>query len=146
MNALEITRPHELSVWVTTQFEAQHHWPEAPDEVAFLRTLHRHVFHVYVEVSIDHSRQLEFIMLKRYIEGVCQRIPNNSTWSCEQMAFFIESSMYYDYDYEWAIIRVSEDGENGSTLHVRKGSSKFDHEKLRRVYEVDALESKMRPI
>jgi len=39
-------------IWITTQKAMFHKYPDAPDEVSFLRNEHRHMFHfkIYLEV------------------------------------------------------------------------------------------------
>jgi len=108
------------SVWVSFRFEGFHRWPEAPPEVAFLRTRHRHVFHVKAWKSVKHDdRDVEFILLKREVEGFCQARsqyekehgPNDITnWSCEKWARTLIEEFYLDG------CEVSEDGENGALL------------------------------
>lgn len=65
----------KTEVFCTLQVEGTHNWPGCPyDEVAYLRDMHRHVFHIkaYKEVFHD-DRDQEFIMLKhgihRYLVG-----------------------------------------------------------------------------
>jgi hypothetical protein len=55
---------------VTWQFEGLHCWPSAPDEVAFLRSPHRHIFHCRARLEVFHQdREVEFILLKRNLES-----------------------------------------------------------------------------
>lgn len=101
-----------MTVFCTTQFEGFHRWPDAPDEVAFLRERHRHIFHVRLEVEVNHDdRNIEFILLKRrldeHIAGNLRRV-NTSTWSCETWARDIAEA------FDAVRVEVSEDGENGS--------------------------------
>ncbi len=39
-------------IWVTFQREGIHQYPDAPEEVAFLRHPHRHVFHLKVWIGL----------------------------------------------------------------------------------------------
>ena len=49
-------------VVVKTTFSALHAWPECPyEDVAFLRTPHRHVFYVTMKIQTTEDRELEFI-------------------------------------------------------------------------------------
>jgi len=45
------------TIWakITTQFEGIHKYPNAPDEMAFLRFDHRHIFHVTVWIEQFHK-------------------------------------------------------------------------------------------
>ena len=62
-------------IWITTSMEGFHAYPDAPDEVAFLRNRHRHLFHfrVYIEVFHD-DREIEFFMFKRDVEKMIKFI------------------------------------------------------------------------
>jgi hypothetical protein len=112
-------------VWVTNQFEALHCWPEAPEEVAFLRNPHRHIFHVKVTVQTAKDREVEFFMLQ---SEVYNSILNLDKWgntdsnqlgiyyiplSCEKIAEsiykYLQKIGYYVLEVE-----VNEDNENGA--------------------------------
>lgn len=107
-------------IYINTQFEGFHCWPEAPDEVLFLRNLHRHIFKVKVVVRVHHlARQVEFFILKREIDrflqnGLMMQLENDPSMSCETMAERIyKNFMQY---YSLAQVEVSEDGENGAII------------------------------
>lgn len=110
-------------VYVTTSFEGFHQWRHAPEEVAFLRDLHRHIFGVKVKVVVSHSdRDVEFFMLKKDVEGVIDilkaRLKTETGKSCEMMA----SEIYEDlrqFQYTIAQVEVNEDGENGAILKIK---------------------------
>lgn len=106
-------------VYVTTQFVAFHRWTEAPDEVAFLRQFHRHVFHVKMLMHVAHNdRDLEFFILKARLEAYIQSklVGRYVDWSCETMATMILNQ------FEAAQVDVSEDGENGAVVIETKPS------------------------
>ncbi len=111
-------KPSGVFVVVRTSFEGFHRWPDAPDEVAFLRDLHRHVFHVRAVKRVGHvDRDVEFILLKREIDGCIQctipaRAEGVSTWSCERWA--VELLERFDLEE----CEVSEDGENGAVVRA----------------------------
>jgi len=50
------------NIIINLEFEATHCWPECPiEEVAFLRSPHRHVFHVQMKRDVAHDdRDVEF--------------------------------------------------------------------------------------
>ena len=48
----EIERRVKKSIWVTFQKEGIHKYPDAPDEVDFLRYPHRHMFHFKVQIEV----------------------------------------------------------------------------------------------
>lgn len=82
-----------LGIIVRTQFEGIHCYPDAPEEVAFLRTPHRHIFHIEVEIETFHDdRELEFIMVKHEIDkfiAIGPTVEKNETLgsqSCEIIA------------------------------------------------------------
>ena len=108
------------SIFVTLPFTSFHRWPEAPDSVAFLRSLHRHVFGVRVEVIVSHNdRQVEFFMLQSFVGSVISShlmpaLSENRAMSCEMMAAFILEKLQPDYTV--LSVTVDEDGENGATV------------------------------
>lgn len=107
-------------VFATTQFEAYHHWEDAPDQVHFLRNTHRHIFHVKVTLDVEHDdRDIEFIMLKHDIERYTKEVfhrANLDQSSCEMMAQALHRHLLLcEYD-DPMTIEVSEDGENGAIL------------------------------
>lgn len=107
-----------VTIWGTTQFEAFHRWPDAPDACAFLRHLHRHMFHVRWEVpgSADPQyidrRVVEFILKSQEVRLACiaqANLPTTESWSCEHWARWIGE------EFNFTRVEVSEDGENGAT-------------------------------
>lgn len=104
----------KIRVFATTSFEGFHHWPDAPEEVAFLRVLHRHRFHVRAEVNVTHDdRDVEFILLQRKVAAEIARIQASedvSCWSCERWARELIERLDLD------ACEVNEDGENGARL------------------------------
>ena len=109
--------PTRTSVWVTTSFVGFHYWEQAPEEVAFLRNVHRHVFHVKATVDVSHSdRDVEFFILKRNLNIYCQKFEGTTfTYSCEQLAAFLGDWLQAD-NFVVRSVEVSEDGENGARV------------------------------
>lgn len=109
-------------ITIKFQFEGIHRWPDAPEEVKFLRDLHRHMFHVEAMIEVKHNdRDLEFIMVKRALEEYVQRNKNDwpETISCEQIAEGLIHYIDQLYGGDRSIsVNVSEDGENGATVSV----------------------------
>ena len=101
-------------IWITTSFEGFHSYPDAPDEVSFLRNKHRHMFHfrVYIEVFHD-DREIEFFMFKRDVERMIKFISINDK-SCEMISDELHSAIKAKYPNRSMTIEVSEDLENGS--------------------------------
>lgn len=103
-------------------FEGFHCWPTAPDEVAFLRDRHRHVFHVRAWAPVKHEdRDIEFILLGRELRQWCLSQRNReiagdaevTSWSCETWCRkLIEAFPYLRQ------VEVLEDGENGAVVNA----------------------------
>lgn len=122
-----VARVDSITTTIKTQFEGIHCYPDAPDEVSFLRYPHRHIFHVIVELDVfDDDREIEFIMAKhklnKWLEakkdfnGVVQM----GTTSCEQMAKAIITFMadiVPSGNKREIFVTVMEDGENGATAY-----------------------------
>ena len=108
------------SVWVTHQFAAYHHWKQAPEQVAFLRHDHRHMFHVRLEIEVSHNnRDVEFFMLKaELIEHIdLNFLERHDVGSCEMIA----EQLYLwtkNNAYRFLSVTVSEDNENGATIRA----------------------------
>lgn len=101
-----------MMIVVNLQFEGFHHWPKAPVEHAFLRSRHRHMFHVRAGKRVTHGdREIEIIDLKRRMQKWIDRLgPEFGTKSCEQLAEdFVDE---FDLDF----CSVMEDGENGALV------------------------------
>ena len=105
-------------VKIKFQFEGMHCWPNAPKEVAFLRSMHRHVFHVSAVIEVFHDdRDLEFILVKRYLEKQVANTRWPKSASCEHMATVIASMIRQRYgSNRYVFVEVSEDGENGALV------------------------------
>lgn len=106
---------NNATVWFTTQVEGFHFWLDAPKEVSFLRDKHRHVFHIRVEIEVNHDdRDVEFIMAKREVDQYMTDNPINGPESCEMIARRIGEN----FDGHWSVVSVtvSEDNENGATV------------------------------
>lgn len=107
-------------VIVRGQYEFTHCYPEAPDEVSYLRDLHRHLFNYEVEIEVYHDdRELEFIMVKHVLEDfLATRYTLWSTrTSCEQMADSIADCLQSKYGFlRYLSVKVFEDNENGAKI------------------------------
>lgn len=106
---------------VRTKFEALHRWKDAPLHVQFLRSYHRHIFHVTVYIDVDHNeRQVEFFTFKTKLDEWIRNVFGPSygaeglylhrlEFSCETMAEMILTQFE-----DATSVEVSEDGENGA--------------------------------
>lgn len=104
-------------VWIKTQFEGFHRWKDAPDDVAFLRDFHRHVFHVKIGVEVGgDNREVEFFQFKRKVEHYLDKYWHKTQFenSCEQIAVAIGTH------FDAFFVEVSEDGENGAFVTFSK--------------------------
>lgn len=111
----------KTSIFVTTSFEGFHCYPDAPEEVAFLRAIHRHLFHVRAELEVSHgNRELEFFLVKRALESYIydrQLGGNLNHKSCEMIAKELLEFLLASYGLSRNMsVEVSEDGENGSIV------------------------------
>lgn len=108
------------SIYVTTSFIAFHCWPEAPEEVSFLRSKHRHKFGVRACFRITEDRQLEFFLVQSEVNSICQHeimpaLKERRSLSCESMALMIYNSLV-SKGLPVTEVEVNEDGENGSII------------------------------
>lgn len=101
-------------IWVTTQFEGFHKYPDAPEGVEFLKNEHRHIFHLKIWIEVFHdNREIEFILFKRYISTLLLSSDLNNK-SCEMIGDQLADEIKIQYPDREIRIEVSEDGENGS--------------------------------
>lgn len=117
--------PPAVYITVRGQYVGFHAYKDAPDEVAFLRNSHRHIFKWQATISVTHDdRELEFFMVKNHIES--QILPFNLTGnlgSCEMQAEFILEGLVNKYGpTRHYIISVSEDGENDGLVEWNTAS------------------------
>ena len=106
--------PSTNMIWITTQFEGFHCYPSAPDEVAFLKNDHRHIFHVKVWIQVFHDdRDIEFFIFKRFVESLLKGGQFNHK-SCEMISDELHTLINATYPNRFIWIEISEDGENGS--------------------------------
>lgn len=117
---LRESRKERTNIWVTFELPGMHRYPNAPDEVAYLRNEHRHIFKFRVEITVHHDdREIEFHMFKnwllsQYSKGTLQLNHN----SCEMLASGLLERILLKYDCSKRTVSVdvSEDGECGATV------------------------------
>ena len=111
-------------VVINTQVEGFHRWEGAPQDVAFLRDLHRHMFHIQMKMSVSGSnREVEIIKLKRFITQKAEWmlsdpvVNKDKNMSCEMMAEYlikVTAGVFgTNRKYECSVL---EDGENGAVV------------------------------
>jgi len=109
----------ESMVWVRFQREGIHKYPAALDdpkltEVSFLGHPHRHIFHFKIWIEVFHNdRDVEFILFKRWLEGLYDGTLELDYKSCEMIADDLHKEIANKYPKRKIWISVSEDNENG---------------------------------
>ena len=118
----EVLRRVKKNIWVTFQKEGIHKYPDAPDEVDFLRYPHRHMFHFKVQIEVyNDDRDIEFFIFKRWLESLyADDILQLDYKSCEMMADDLAKQIKDKYPGRQLSIDVSEDGENGCHVEYTK--------------------------
>lgn len=108
------------SVWVKFDKVGFHRYPDAPDEVAYLRDLHRHIFKFQVQIEVHHDdREIEFHMLKNWLTGLYEGGALEVDYkSCEMLAQELMDKIIakYDCSNRMVSVDVSEDGECGAQV------------------------------
>ncbi len=105
-------------IYVKTQFAGFHRWAEAPSDVEFLRTWHRHNFHVKVTLGVSHNdRQVEFFMFKKELDAYITETFSDAhfEYSCESIAYMILLT-FTRVRYHVVSVEVNEDGDNGAIV------------------------------
>lgn len=110
----------KIEVFCTLQVEGTHNWTDCPyDDVDYLRSPHRHMFHIKAFKVVTHSdRDVEFIILKHAIEDYIAvhyvkseaRIYTFGAMSCEMLAEDLVNA------FDLSRCEVSEDNENGAIV------------------------------
>lgn len=112
----------QTSVFINTEKEFFHRYKDAPEEVWYLRNIHRHLLHIKVEVEVfSDDREIEFIMLKHNIDKYLSTMRYDENDSCEILGNMLLLYVLSEYGHERDIdITISEDGENGVCVTYRK--------------------------
>lgn len=109
-------------IWVTFRREGIHCYPAAitdPNlqDVSFLASPHRHVFHFRVAIDVFHNdRDIEFLQFKRWLESLYSGTLELNYKSCEMIGDDLYLQITNRYPDRNVTIEVSEDGENGCTI------------------------------
>jgi len=111
-------------IYITTQFEAFHKYPDAPEQVSFLRNRHRHMFHVKFYIEVEHNdRDIEFFIFKKQVEILLSNSEVNDS-SCEMIANYLHSKIKLAYPGRKMKIEVNEDQENGCLMEYKNDEKK----------------------
>tara|TARA_R100000734_G_C3287473_1_gene79896 strand:- start:409 stop:825 length:417 start_codon:yes stop_codon:yes gene_type:complete len=118
----QVERQVKKYIWVTFQKEGIHKYPDAPDEVDFLRYPHRHMFHFKVQIEVyNDDRDIEFFIFKRWLESLYADDTLQLDYkSCEMMSDDLARKIKDKYPGRRLAIDVSEDGENGCHVEYPK--------------------------
>jgi hypothetical protein len=106
-------------VWVTFQRKGFHYYPNAPEEVAYLKDRHRHLFKFKVKMEVfSDDREIEFHMMLNLIESWYDSGSLELNYkSCEMLANDLANRLFYHYGSKGnkreCQIDISEDGECG---------------------------------
>lgn len=96
---------------ISWDFIGFHRWQQAPDEVSFLRDLHRHKFICSAKVQVFHNeRDIEFFTLQNLLKSI--EWLNQENDSCEAIAERILIFLQERYPNREIETSVSEDAEN----------------------------------
>lgn len=106
-------------IWVKWTLPGFHAWPDAPDEVSYLRAQHRHLFHFKVALSVQHDdREVEFHLLQTKCKGFyADSVLELNNKSCEMIARELLDKLisHYGTSRSYAV-EVSEDDECGAVV------------------------------
>jgi hypothetical protein len=108
----------DRKIWVTFALPGIHRYPNAPDDVAYLRDPHRHLFKFRVTVNVLHNdREIEFhqflnFCTSQYATGTLQL----NYKSCEMLAEELITVLSEKYKNRLFEVEVSEDGECGAIV------------------------------
>ena len=113
-------------LWITTSYIGWHKYPDAPDDVSYLRYPHRHKFNVRAEFNVPDTsdRYLEFHMVEKTVKdsigivfvshGMLDDNGNPiDVGSCEHQAKLFGEEIHRIYP-ELTSVSVDEDGECGA--------------------------------
>lgn len=111
----------ERYITVRSQFEGLHRWKDAPEEVMFLRSHHRHIFRIHVTIQITgNDRELEYFMVLNRLNKFLQKtfsVDKPMDASCEMIGeIIIHDFLVSTYGSRFYTVEVSEDGENSAII------------------------------
>jgi hypothetical protein len=137
INGSQFTETSMIMIWVTFQLEGFHQWKDAPEEVDYLRNVHRHMFHFKVGLEVfSNDREVEFHILKNFLLemvghdfSLTMNKEIGEGESCEKIAESVRDILQQEYGLRRALdIEVSEDGECGVSLKIIPIGENMGHE------------------
>lgn len=100
---------------ILCQFDALHYWEDAPQEVYYLKNLHRHTFGVILYIEQKHNdREVEYYILKDWLQNQLHQMDKPIKFSCEQYAYKIYELINKQYPNRKMKIEVNEDHQQGA--------------------------------
>lgn len=100
---------------VRWEFEGFHSYPDAPNEVAFLKNHHRHLFKCSAKIEVAHNeRDLEFFIVKSFLQNISKSECDDR--SCESLAEMFINAIRSRFAQRSVSVEVSEDGENSGVV------------------------------
>jgi len=100
---------------VTFTCKGFHRYPDAPDDVAYLKLEHRHLFKFKVSIQVFHdNRELEFHQFLNWLESLVGTTISVDHKSCEMISDDLAKTISDRYPNRFLQIEVWEDGECGS--------------------------------
>jgi hypothetical protein len=115
--------------WIEISFQKEgiHKYPAALDDpkladVSFLGYPHRHIFHFYVSLEVEHNdRDVEFILFKRELENLFETGTMQCDYkSCEMLSEDLINYIQENYPNRDITVKVYEDNENGAILEYSR--------------------------
>jgi len=110
----------QTQVIVTHRIAGFHFWPDAPDEVAYLKSLHRHLFMFVVAWKVGHDdRDVEFHTAQKWIREAYDEPKNFGAMSCEMISKDLWSKLVDAGHAAPAWVEVWEDEECGARVEFQ---------------------------
>ena len=109
----------KIYIKVKNQFDDLHCYPNAPEQVNYLRNLHRHTFMLTSTIQVFHEdRELEFYMVKDFIDTIIHSLKTiQISKSCENIASFVLTELKNKYgNNRYYKVTCSEDGWNEAII------------------------------
>lgn len=109
-------------IYVTFQKAGVHQYKNAPEDVKYLRAVHRHLFKFKVTIEVFHlHREVEYHQFLNWLESLyvtngCNPTLDMNNKSCESIAEELLFKVRDAYPDRFIEVDVSEDGECGSII------------------------------
>lgn len=110
-------KKHTIWASVRLNFEQLHRWKDAPDKVHYLRNLHRHNFHLQVDIQqFGDDRDIEYIMFADHVKELSKEYQWHENTSCEMFSIDLKGRIEKKYRGRKVRVSLYEDGENGCII------------------------------